>query len=108
MQTDAPLGNPYSFRDGRQKYFNLHAAGYFPFVYAIMMTLFGGNILNYLFGILLGHAYIFVKDIALVRYHKDYLPTPRWFSNWWFGRQGEGPRARGNGGAFQGQGVRLD
>ena len=72
-----------------------------------MMTLFGGSIINYIIGILLGHAYIFVKDIATVRYQKDYLPTPRWFSNWWFGREAaQGPRV--NAGAFAGRGVRLD
>jgi hypothetical protein len=74
-----------------------------------MMTLFGGSLLPNIIGIVLGHAYIFVKDIAVVRYHKDYLQTPRWFSNWWYGRinNGEVPR-RQNGGAFQGQGFRLD
>lgn len=73
-----------------------------------MMTLFGGNLINYIFGIILGHAYIFVKDIAILRYHKDYLPTPRWFSNWWFGRMGEPNMPQRNaGGPFQGQGVRL-
>ena len=76
-----------------------------------MMTLFGGNLFNYLFGILLGHGYIFVKDIALVRYQKDYLPTPRWFTNWWYGRQGgEAPRQGANqaGGIFGGRGVRME
>jgi hypothetical protein len=71
-----------------------------------MMTLFGNSLFNYLFGILLGHAYIFVKDIALVRYQRDYLPTPRWFSNWWFGRQNAAPRRAP--GAFAGQGYRID
>lgn len=72
-----------------------------------MMTLFGASLLPNIIGIVLGHCYIFVKDIAVVRYHKDYLQTPLWFSNWWYGRAGaEGPR-RANVGAFQGQGVRL-
>lgn len=87
----------------------INAAGYFPFVYSIMMTLFGGSLINYIVGIILGHIYIFVKDIAVIRYHKDYLPTPRWFTNWWFGRQGVQPQQRNNGGGFfQGQGVRLE
>ena len=78
-----------------------------------MMTLFGGSLINYIVGIFLGHAYIFVKDIALVRYQRDYLPTPRWFSNWWFSRRGgAGPGAPRNapnvGGVFGGRGVRLD
>jgi hypothetical protein len=73
-----------------------------------MMTLFGGNLKNYIVGIILGHLYIFVKDIAVVRYHKDYLPTPRWFTNWWFGRQGVQPQRNNAGGFFQGQGVRLE
>lgn len=73
-----------------------------------MMTLFGGSLLPNIIGIVLGHCYIFVKDIAVVRYHKDYLKTPLWFSNWWYGRAGvEAPR-RANVGAFQGQGVRLE
>lgn len=73
------------------------------------MTLFGGSLIPYAIGIMLGHAYIFVKDIAIVRYHKDYLPTPRWFANWWYERQGEGPRqAPAAGGFFAGRGVRLD
>jgi hypothetical protein len=74
-----------------------------------MMTLFGASIIPFIIGIVLGHAYIFVKDIAVVRYHKDYLQTPQWFFNWWYGRNGnEGPVRRQQGGAFQGQGVRLD
>ena len=73
-----------------------------------MMTLFGGNLFNYLFGILLGHAYIFVKDIALARYQRDYLPTPAWFTRWWYGREGADPRRRNEGGAFAGRGVRLE
>jgi hypothetical protein len=74
-----------------------------------MMTLFGGSLIHYILGIILGHAYIFVKDIAVLRYHKDYLATPRWFSNWYFGRQQQQDnRPRGGaGGIFQGQGVRL-
>jgi len=75
-----------------------------------MMTLFGGSLINYIIGILLGHAYIFVKDIALVRYHKDYLPTPRWFANWWYGRSGmAAPRNAPNaGGVFGGRAHRID
>jgi len=73
------------------------------------MTLFGGSFKNYVVGIILGHIYIFIKDIAIIRYHKDYLPTPRWFSNWWFGRQGvQAPRNNNGGGFFQGHGVRLE
>lgn len=84
-----------------------YAAGYFPFVYAIMMTLFGGSLLPNIVGIILGHCYIFVKDIAVQRYHKDYFRTPVWFSNWWFGRFAEGPVRRQQAGPFMGQGVRL-
>ena len=83
-----------------------YAAGYFPFVYAIMMMLFGANLLPNIIGIALGHCYIFVKDIAVVRYHKDYLQTPLWFGNWWYSGNNDAPR-RQNGGVFQGQGVRL-
>lgn len=71
--------------------------------------------MGYLIGIALGHAYIFMTDIVPIRYHKDYLKTPRWFDNWWHGRGiGGGAGAGGNaggfaarGGAFGGQGVRL-
>lgn len=75
-----------------------------------MMTLFGASLKPYIVGIALGHCYIFVKDIAVVRYHKDYLQTPQWFFNWWYGRNndGQGPARRQNVGVFQGQGVRLD
>ena len=74
-----------------------------------MMTLFGGSLLNYLFGILLGHAYIFVKDIALARYQRDYLPTPRWFTRWWHGGLAQQGATRLQGaGIFQGQGHRMD
>jgi len=75
-----------------------------------MMTLFGGSLINYIIGILLEHAYIFVKDIALVRYHKDYLPPPRWFANWWYGRSGmAAPRNAPNaGGVFGGRAHRID
>jgi hypothetical protein len=72
------------------------------------MTLFGGRLMPYVIGIMLGHAYIFVKDIAIVRYHKDYLPTPRWFTNWWYGRHPEGPVRPQAAGFFAGQGVRLE
>ena len=74
-----------------------------------MMTLFGGDLWAYFFGIILGHAYIFVKDIALARYRKDYLPTPRWFIRWYYGRDDPDPRRRNNeAGPFAGRGVRLD
>lgn len=72
-----------------------------------MMTLFGASLLPNIIGIGLGHCYIFVKDIAVVRYHKDYFQTPLWFINWWYGHSQEQPAARRNVGAFQGQGVRL-
>lgn len=87
-------------------------AGYFPFVYAIAMTLFGDSLVNYLIGIALGHGYIFMKDIVPIRYHKDYLRTPQFFTNWWFSRQGPAAGAPGEprrpAGFFQGQGVRLE
>ena len=74
-----------------------------------MMTLFGGDLWQFLFGIMLGHLYIFVKDIAFVRYHKDYLPTPQWFTRWYYGRDVADPRGRNNdAGPFAGRGVRLD
>ena len=74
-----------------------------------MMTLFGGSLWNYLFGILLGHGYIFVKDIAYVRYDTDYLPTPRWFTRCYYGRHNVDPRqANQAAGPFAGRGVRLD
>ena len=86
-----------------------HSAGYFPFVYALCMMLFGDSLVPYLVGIGLGHLYIFVKDIATLRYNRDYLPTPRWFYNWWHrGAQavpGDAPRRPA--GFFQGAGVRL-
>lgn len=72
-----------------------------------MMTLFGGQLLPNIIGIVLGHCYIFVKDIAVVRYHKDYFATPIWFHNWWYGRNEEGVRRPQAAGFFQGQGVRL-
>lgn len=75
-----------------------------------MMTLFGASLLPRIIGIVLGHAYIFVKDIAVVQYRKDYFQTPRWFTNWWYSRQGqeqEVPRRAQGGGFFQGQGVRI-
>ena len=75
-----------------------------------MMTLFGGSFINYVIGIALGHLYIFVKDVAIVKYHKDYLPTPRWLTNWWFGRFAPVPEgeARPRPGFFGGRGVRLE
>lgn len=86
-------------------------AGYFPWVYMIMMSLFGGDWKMYLIGIALGHLYIFIKDIAVVKYHKDYLPTPRFFSNWWYQRNGVPQRnnpAPAAFGAFSGRGVQLN
>lgn len=68
-----------------KEYLYTDSAGYFPFVYAIMMTLFGAGLLPNIVGIVLGHCYIFVKDIAVVRYHKDYFQTPLWFNRWWYG-----------------------
>lgn len=72
-----------------------------------MMTLFGANLMPNIIGIVLGHSYIFVKDIAVVRYHKDYLQTPLWFINWWYNRSNQDQPVRRNVGAFQGTGVRL-
>lgn len=51
--------------------------GYFPWVYMGFQVLMGGSFYIYLFGLLLGHLYIVVKDIYLPRYHKDYLATPQ-------------------------------
>ena len=74
----------------------------------------------YLVGIAIGHLYIFIKDIATVRYHRDYLPTPQFIANWWWRYSGVRPDRRGNnnfggnnnnGGGFanfQGQGHRFD
>lgn len=85
--------------------------GYFPWVYMVLMVLFGGSFLPYLIGIGLGHLYIFIKDIAFVQYHKDYLPTPEFVKRWWYGRQAQrqGVRVQRNrvGGAFVGGGVRI-
>jgi hypothetical protein len=40
-------------------------------------VLMGASFYIYLIGLFLGHLYIAIKDIYLPRYHKDYLPTPR-------------------------------
>ena len=40
-------------------------------------VLMGASLFGYLAGLFCGHLYIVVKDIYLPRYHKDYLPTPR-------------------------------
>jgi len=77
----------------------------------VLMVLFGGSFLPYLIGIGLGHLYIFIKDIAFVQYHKDYLPTPDFLKRWWYGRQAQGERVRAGqnraGGPFMGGGVRI-
>lgn len=51
-------------------------SGYFPWVYLGFSVLMGQSFLVYIIGLLLGHLYIFDKEIILVKYHKDYLPTP--------------------------------
>ncbi len=58
------------------------------------MVLFGGSFMPYIIGIGLGHLYIFIKDIAIVRYHKDYLPTPNFFKRWWYNRAGGSDQER--------------
>lgn len=50
--------------------------GYFPWVFMAFHVLSGASLYIYLAGLLLGHLYITIKDIYLLRYHKDYLPTP--------------------------------
>lgn len=77
----------------------------------VAMTLFGGSFVPYLIGIGIGHLYIFIKDIAFVRYRKDYLPTPNWLKNWWYNRSGAPARRntaqRPAEGYFAGGGVRI-
>lgn len=60
-----------------QKYRFVNLGGYFPWIYMGFQVLTGGSFLIYVIGLLMGHLYITIKDIYLPRYHKDYLPTPR-------------------------------
>lgn len=46
-------------------------------------VLMGASFYQYLLGLLLGHLYIAIKDIYLPRYHKDFLPTPRFLYNFY-------------------------
>jgi hypothetical protein len=60
-------------------------------------------------GLALGHLYIFLKDIYVIKSHKDLLATPRFLNNWWYRRSGAAPRnqpSRGDS-AFSGSGVRI-
>lgn len=56
-------------------------SGYFPWIYMGFNVLLGKSFLVYLVGLFLGHIYIFIKDIMLLKIHKDYLPTPKFFKN---------------------------
>jgi Derlin-2/3 len=52
-------------------------AAYFPFA-TIALTLFsGGNISDNIIGIIVGHLYIYLKDVLPVAKGRDYLKTPR-------------------------------
>jgi hypothetical protein len=57
-------------------------SGYFPWIYMGFNILLGESWILYILGLLLGHLYIFFKDIMLPKTHKDYLPTPKFFKNW--------------------------
>ena len=37
-------------------------------------------------GLGLGHLYIFLKDIYVIKSHKDFLATPQFMKNWWYAR----------------------
>jgi len=58
--------------------------GYFPFVWAALKALLmGESFVPLLIGLALGHLFIFLKDIYVVRTHKDYLGTPNFIKKWW-------------------------
>jgi hypothetical protein len=63
-------------------------SGYFPWIYMGFNVLLGQSFFVYLVGLLLGHMYIFVKDIMLLKIHKDYLPTPKFFKKLVYGKGG--------------------
>ena len=66
--------------------FYYYLGGYFPFVWAALrVLLMGESFLPNIIGLGLGHLYIVCKDIFVVKYHKDYLATPRFLKKWWYG-----------------------
>lgn len=56
-------------------------SGYYPWIYLGFSVLMGQSFYVYLIGLIFGHFYIFIKDIMLLKTHKDYLPTPKFFKN---------------------------
>jgi hypothetical protein len=62
-------------------------SGYFPWIYMGFNVLLGESFLVYVVGLFLGHLYIFIKDIMLLKTHKDYLPTPKFFEKLVYGQQ---------------------
>jgi Derlin-2/3 len=52
-------------------------SGYFPWVYMGFNVLLGESFMVYVVGLMLGHIYIFVKDIMFLKTHKDYFKTPK-------------------------------
>lgn len=61
-------------------------SGYFPWIYMGFNVLLGESFISYVVGLLLGHLYIFAKDIMYLKTHIDYLPTPIFFKNWYNSR----------------------
>jgi hypothetical protein len=37
----------------------------------------GQSFIGYMIGLILGHVYIFLKDVYKTKYRKDYLATPK-------------------------------
>ncbi len=56
--------------------------GYLPWAMLLLSVLIGGSILSDLIGIVTGHIYYFLKDLAPVLYGWDVLKTPQFLINW--------------------------
>lgn len=71
----------------------------------------GESLLPNIMGLGLGHLYIFLKDIYVVRSHKDFLATPQFIKKWWYGasqpRRMDGNQPNRGQNIFAGTGVRI-
>ena len=81
-------------------------SGYFPWIYMGFNILIGSSWIVYVVGLMMGHMYIFFKDIMLPKTHKDYLKTPKFFKDWIEKRDLPNPDLN-EGEVFGGQGARL-
>lgn len=48
----------------------------FPWFYLFFRLITGHSLMNLIIGLIVGHLYVYLKDVLPVSHRKNYLPTP--------------------------------